>query len=127
MYGQVWGYGHKLIWKPAALSEGIASGGGTSIQSTWPERNAASRVVASGIGMTTIFWSFGIRVLSQYVSLRLSSTNCPGATRVIRNGPVPAGCFANSVQLRPAFSHCVGLTISMFGTIEGKKLKGVFV
>ena len=28
--------------KPAALSEGMPSGGGTSIQSTWPERSAAN-------------------------------------------------------------------------------------
>jgi hypothetical protein len=29
----------------------MPSGGGTSTQSTWPERNAASRVLASGIGI----------------------------------------------------------------------------
>ena len=44
---------------------GTASGGGTSIQSTWPERSAASRVVASGIGNRTILSSFGTLFLSQ--------------------------------------------------------------
>ena len=42
--------------KPACLSDGMPSGGGTSIQSTRPERSAASRVLASGIGSSTT-WS----------------------------------------------------------------------
>ena len=41
------------IWKPAPLSCGMESGGGTSIQSTWPLRSAASRVVGSGSGSST--------------------------------------------------------------------------
>ena len=49
------GYGHKLICNPAAFSDGMESGGGTSIQSTCPERSAATRVVASGIVTVLLF------------------------------------------------------------------------
>src|SRR5689334_20405508 len=46
---------------------------------------------------------------------------------VILKGPVPAGPFPNSVQLRPAFSHAVGLTIRMRATRYGKWLNGTVV
>src|ERR1700688_814531 len=97
---------------PACFSDGIESGGGTSIQSTWPERRAATRVVASGIGYTIIFSSLGIRALSQYSSLRDISAYCPSTTLVILNGPVPDGSLANAAHVLPTFSHCVGLVIS---------------
>jgi len=45
--------------------------------------------------------------------LRAISTLTLGVTLVTLNGPVPAGALANSVQLRPAFSHAVGLTNRM--------------
>ena len=32
---------------------------------------------------------------------------------MILNGPVPEGFLANSAQLLPTASHCVGLTITM--------------
>jgi hypothetical protein len=44
---------------------GIASGGGTSIQSTWPERSAARREFASGTGNNSTRSSFGTRAWSQ--------------------------------------------------------------
>ena len=34
-----------MMVKPAAFSDGMPSGGGTSIQSTWPDRSAAKRLV----------------------------------------------------------------------------------
>src|SRR5437773_12406651 len=43
----------------------MESGGGTSIQSTWPLRSAASRVVGSGIGSSTSLSIFGRRFASQ--------------------------------------------------------------
>ncbi len=49
----------------AAFSDGTASGGGASIQSTWPERSAATREFASGNGSSTSRSSFGTRALSQ--------------------------------------------------------------
>ena len=42
-----------------------ASGAGASIQSTWPERSAATRALASGSGSSTSLSSFGTRALSQ--------------------------------------------------------------
>ena len=51
--------------KPAALSEGMPSAGGTSIQSTCPERSAASRVVASGIGSSVTRSTLASRAWSQ--------------------------------------------------------------
>jgi hypothetical protein len=84
-------------------------------------------VVASGIGIRIIFASLGMRASSQYPSFRLISTDCPGTTLVILNGPVPAGALPNSAQLRPAFSHCAGLTINIVGTMYGKKLNGALV
>ena len=47
--------------KPAAFSDSMPSAGGTSIQSTWPERSAASRVFASGIGISTTLSTFAFR------------------------------------------------------------------
>ncbi len=104
---------------PADLRLGTASGGGTSIQSTWPERSADSRVVASGIGNTTILSSFGTRVLSQYPSLRASVALTRGLNSTILNGPVPAGAFANSAH-DPVFLNCAGLTLSIQVTMFGK-------
>ena len=54
------------IWNPAPLSCGMESGGGTSIQSTWPLRRAARRVVGSGIGSSTSLSILGRRLASQY-------------------------------------------------------------
>ena len=51
--------------KPAGFSERMPSGGGTSIQSTWPERSAASRVLASGIGISTTWSTLAFRSGSQ--------------------------------------------------------------
>ena len=53
------------ICMPADLSRGIASGEGASIQSTCPVNNAAVRVEASGIGISTSRSCFGMRALSQ--------------------------------------------------------------
>ncbi len=50
---------------PAAFSRSIASGDGASIQLTWPDSNAAVRVEASGIGISTSRSCFGTRALSQ--------------------------------------------------------------
>ncbi len=41
------------------------SGAGASIQSTCPERRAATRVFGSGNGIRTSLSSFGMRALSQ--------------------------------------------------------------
>ena len=43
----------------------MASGAGTSIQSTWPASSAAVRVAASGIGNRITLSSLGTRALSQ--------------------------------------------------------------
>src|SRR5580692_1602044 len=113
--------------RPACFSDGIESGGGTSIQSTWPERSAATRVVASGIGYAMILSSLGTRALSQYSSLRDISAYWPSTTLVILNGPVPEGFFANSDHDLPTASHCVGLATSSRVSRYGKKLNGYFV
>src|SRR5215510_9935195 len=94
---------------PADLRLGTASGGGTSIQSTWPERRADSRVVGSGIGNTTILSSFGTRLWSQYPSLRAKVALTRGLKSTILNGPVPAGALAYSAH-DPVFLNWVGLT-----------------
>ena len=59
--------------------------------------------------------------------MRDISAYWPGTTLVILNGPVPAGCFANSAQLLPTFSHCVGLTIRTRVSSHGRKLNGYLV
>ena len=43
----------------------MASGGGTSIQSTCPLRNAARRVVGSGVARRMTLSALGMRFLSQ--------------------------------------------------------------
>ncbi len=43
----------------------MASGGGASMKSTWPERSAATRVFASGSGSSTSRAVFGTRPASQ--------------------------------------------------------------
>ena len=60
-HGQVCGYGFEVIWKPFTRSCGIASDGGASIQSTCPDRSAATRVFASGIGISSRRSVFGTR------------------------------------------------------------------
>ena len=90
----------------------MESGGGTSIQSTWPLRSAASRVVGSGIGSSTSLSTFGRRLASQYSLFASSSSRSRGTNRVTRKGPVPEGCSANFRQSL-TFCHCVGETISM--------------
>src|SRR4030081_2879428 len=95
--------------KPADFSEAMPSAGGTSIQSTWPDRKAASREFASGIGISTTLSTFAILLASQYLSQRARSASCRGTTLVMRNGPVPAaGKVATLDQSRPAFSNDAG-------------------
>ena len=45
----------------------------------------------------------------------------------MRNGPVPEGAFAKACQLRPTFSHCVGLAIMKRVSTCGKNAYGYFV
>ena len=104
---------------PACFRLGIASGGGASIQSTWPERSAAVRVLASGIGSSTILSSLGTRALSQYAAFFASSALWRGVQRASLKGPVPAGAFEYSFQL-PAFSQAAGLVISGYTMSIGK-------
>src|ERR1700736_2935417 len=95
--------------KPADFSEAMPSAGGTSIQSTWPERKAASREFASGIGISTTLSTFAFLVGSQYLSQRARSASCRGTTLVMWNGPVPAaGTLGTLAQSRPAFSNEAG-------------------
>ena len=54
-----------MILNPAAFSDGTASGGGASAKSIWPERRAATRVVASGSGSSISFSHLGTRALFQ--------------------------------------------------------------
>ena len=65
IHGQVCGYELVTMVKPAPLSDGMPSAGGTSIQSTWPERSAASRALASGIGSSRIASTLAMWPLSQ--------------------------------------------------------------
>ena len=64
-HGQMCGYTLAVIWNPLARSCGIASGGGASIQSTWPESSAATRADASGTGSRTRRSALGTRFASQ--------------------------------------------------------------
>src|SRR5947207_11249996 len=91
-------YEFSVIEKPPPLSCGIESGGGTSIQSTWPLRSAASRVVGSGIGSSTSLSIFGRRLASQYFLLASSSSRSRGTNFVTWKGPVPDGCSAYLLQ-----------------------------
>src|SRR5688572_24061922 len=95
--------------KPADFREPMPSGGGTSTQSTWPERNAANREFASGIGISTTLSTLAILAGSQYLSQRASTASCRGTTLVIRKGPVPAaGKVATLAHSFPAFSNDAG-------------------
>ena len=65
------------------LKAGLSQAGngirrGTSIQSTCPARNAASRVVASGMGKRMSLSTLGMRCLSQY-AVNGSSSRARGA------------------------------------------------
>ena len=93
-----------MIWKPADFSDGIASGGGASTQSTCPERNAATRAFASGSGKSTSRSSFGTRFASQYSLFGTSSARSRGTNLSSFHGPVPEGVLANASQLLPTFS-----------------------
>src|SRR5476649_1887233 len=104
-----------------------ASGAGASIQSTCPERSAAVRVAASGIGNSTILSSFGTRVLSQYSLLGESSARVCGTKAVIFHGPVPDGALAKAFQSLPTFSHCAGLEIITQEIWYGRKESGDLV
>ncbi len=88
-----------------ACSAWIASGGGTSIQSTWPERSAARRVVGSGIGHEDHPVELGRRAPgpSSPRSWRARALT-RGVTLTILNGPVPLGCLAelDPVACRPS-------------------------
>ena len=100
--------------KPACFSDGMPSGGGTSIQSTRPERRAARRVFASGMGSSTIESTLALRAGSQYSSFLPKVTDWRGTTLVILNGPVPAAPTAPTLpQSLPAFSHDAGEAFSM--------------
>ena len=94
--------------KPAPFSEATASGAGASIQSTWPERSAATRALASGSGTSTSLSSFGTRALSQYSLKGTISARSRGANRVSFHGPVPDGVLAKASQDLPSFSHWAG-------------------
>src|ERR1700731_816512 len=95
--------------KPADFSEAMPSAGGTSIQSTWPERKAASREFASGIGISTTLSTFAGLAGPQYLSQRARSASCRGTILVMRHGPVPgAGKTATLAQAPPAFSNEAG-------------------
>ena len=83
---------------PAPFSCAIESGGGTSIQSTWPLRSAARRVVGSGIGKQhDACRPSGVRFESQYCLVRLEleplarhearDLERPGARRLLRELP----------------------------------------
>src|SRR5262250_3410214 len=126
MCPQLWGYLLVTIWKPLPLSCAIESGGGTSIQSTWPLRRAASRVVGSGMGSSTTLSTFGVRFGSQYDLFASSSSRSRGTNRVALNGPVPDGCSANLRQSLTLF-HCAGDTITMYTIWYGTKLVTVGV
>src|SRR5476649_887385 len=104
-----------------------ASGAGASIQSTWPERSAAVRVAASGIGSSTILSSFGTRALSQYSLLGESSARVCGTKAVIFHGPVPDGVLAKLFQSLPTFSHCAGLDIMTQEIWYGRNASGDLV
>lgn len=54
-----------MICMPALFSFGMESGEGASTKSTCPESRAAARVVASGIGSSTMRSCLGTRLLSQ--------------------------------------------------------------
>ena len=54
-----------MMFMPADLSRGIVSGDGASTKSICPTISAAARVVASGIGISTIRSCLGTRSLSQ--------------------------------------------------------------
>jgi hypothetical protein len=94
--------------KPADFSEATASGAGASIQSTWPDRSAATRALASGSGTSTIRSSFGTRAVSQYALFGTSSRRSRGTKPVTFHGPVPDGDFATASQLLPCFSQLAG-------------------
>src|SRR5690242_636493 len=106
---------------PAAFNESIPSAGGTSIQSTCPERSAANRVFASGIGISTTLSTFADFAASQYWSHRAKSASCRGTILVMRNGPVPAaGNVATLAQSCPAFSNEAGDVNNRYTVIKGK-------
>ena len=126
MWPQLWGYLLVTIWKPAPFSCAIESGGGTSIQSTWPVRSAARRVVGSGIGKRTILSTLGVRFGSQYALFASSSSRSRGTKRASLNGPVPDGCSANFRQSFTLF-HCAGDTMTMYTIWYGTKLETVGV
>src|ERR1700738_4346365 len=95
--------------KPADFNAAMPAGGGTSIQSTWPERNAANREFASGIGISTTLSTFAILAASQYLSQRARSASCRGTILGMWNGPLPAaGKVATLAQSLPAFSNEAG-------------------
>src|ERR1700732_1378510 len=95
--------------RPADFSEAMPSAGGTSIQSTWPERKADSREFAWGLGISTELSIFAVLAGSQYLSQRARSASCRGTILVMRNGPVPAaGKTAPLAQSPPAFSNEAG-------------------
>ena len=110
-----------------AFKEATASGAGASIQSTWPERKAAIRVFASGIGISTIRSSFGTRALSQYSLFGTSSARSRGAKLASFQGPVPDGVLATASQLFPSFSQFAGEDIRIQANWKGSVASGVLV
>src|ERR1700738_125650 len=95
--------------KPADFSEPMPSGGGTSIQSTCPARNAGSRDLAPGARIRPNLPPFAFFRAPQYPSQRARPASCRGTILVMRNGPVPAaGKVAPFAQSRPALSDEAG-------------------
>ncbi|MNV60492.1 hypothetical protein D3C71_1529560 [compost metagenome] len=82
------------ILKPALRSEATASGAGASMKSTWPERSAATRALASGIGSRISLAALGMRAAFQYLSLRTSTARSRWLKLSIFHGPVPTALLA---------------------------------
>src|ERR1700730_13028577 len=126
--------------KPRCLISATASGAGASIQSTWPESNAAVRALASGIGSNSILSTLGTRALSQYFSFFTSSSRSRGVKLDIFQGPVPEASFANAAQAACDFAlgsapsaasnnfcHLAGLALNRLVRLIGRKLSGSLV
>ncbi len=76
-------------------------------------------MVASGMGISVTFETRGTRLRSQYSLKGASSTPPFVVTRVILNGPEPAGFLAKAGQL-PAWSYAILPTIRNMVSRHGK-------
>ena len=87
----------------------MPSGGGTSIQSTWPERSAARRVLASGIGSSRITVDLGLAGCVPVAVVAGELTDWRGTTLVMLERSGAGGRqHATRPQSRPAFSNEAG-------------------